>query len=364
MSYSVALSEHPDPGVATGEAVGQIMEAFSTPPDVVLLWVTEPFASHLKSIADTVQQLLETPCLMGVVAETVLANHQEISGTPAVLLWAGHTETARPFSIHPGDLLPQSQHDGDALLLFYDADFHYMAELLDDHPSYDWITGGSSSAKQCSLILNGQPQTSGAVGLVFPTGSVNAPRLTTACRPIGDPFIITARRGPLIELLGGRPAMERLDAARNSLPEEDQNLLPRRLFIGQVERESKSDFQAGDFLIRPVVGKQENTGAIAIGYPIETGATVQFQISNPEVAIQQTEEKYRHWEADSLLCFVSKHRGKTFFDEEGKEAELLLEALGFPTIAGMYCTSEIGPTATFGALHYCSTSTLLFSARE
>jgi len=364
MPYSVALSEHPDPGVATGEAVGQILETFSTPPDVVLLWVTEPFAAHLKSIADTVQQLLKTPCLMGVVAETVLANHQEVSGTPAVLLWAGHTETARPFSLHPGDLLPESQHDGDALLLFYDTDFPNMADLLDDHPSYDWITGGSSSAQQCSLILNGQLQTSGAVGLIFPSGSVNIPRLTTACRPIGEPFIITQRNGDLIELLGGQPAMERLNAARGSLSEKDQTLLRRRLFIGQVERENKSDFQAGDFLIQPVIGQQQNTGAVAIAHSIETGATVQFQISDPEVAIQQTEEKYRHWEADSLLCFVSKHRGNDLFDEEGKEAELLLEALDFPTIAGMYCTSEIGITATFGALHYCSTSTLLFSALE
>ncbi len=101
-----------------------------------------------------------------------------------------------------------------------------------------------------------------------------------------------------------------------------------------------------------------------MGSPIEIGAPVNFKKSDPEVAIKKTEKRYRHWEADSLLCFVSKHRGKTFFDEEGKEAELLLEALGFPTIAGMYCTSEIGPTATFGALHYCSTSTLLFSALE
>ena len=43
-SFAAALSQHPDFAIATGEVVGQVLEALDGPPDLAMLFVTPPHA--------------------------------------------------------------------------------------------------------------------------------------------------------------------------------------------------------------------------------------------------------------------------------------------------------------------------------
>ena len=58
MQYAVALSEHPDPGVAIGEVVGQVLDRVGPGPDLAVLFMT---GHHVDSTRQSGQVILSTP---------------------------------------------------------------------------------------------------------------------------------------------------------------------------------------------------------------------------------------------------------------------------------------------------------------
>ena len=47
MRYAVALSEHPDTGVALGEVVGQVLDRIGPAPDAAVLFLTGLSLIHI-----------------------------------------------------------------------------------------------------------------------------------------------------------------------------------------------------------------------------------------------------------------------------------------------------------------------------
>src|SRR5580704_10826020 len=84
MPFAAALSEHPVPAFATGEACGQLLEALGTHPDLVLAFVT---LAHAGALED------------GAASESIVATGREIEGAPAVSLWAGRFGPVVPVRI-------------------------------------------------------------------------------------------------------------------------------------------------------------------------------------------------------------------------------------------------------------------------
>src|SRR3954463_5034245 len=100
MSFGAGLSEHPVPTQATGEVVGQVLDALGAaddPPDLALLFVTAPHLGAIEDIAAAVRSTLNARTLLGCTAESVVAGAKEIEQRPAVALWAGHTGPVDPF---------------------------------------------------------------------------------------------------------------------------------------------------------------------------------------------------------------------------------------------------------------------------
>ena len=56
--YAAALSEHPDPGVAIGEVVGQVLDRLGPSPDLAVLFTTGNHAEAAPRLARVVRQTL------------------------------------------------------------------------------------------------------------------------------------------------------------------------------------------------------------------------------------------------------------------------------------------------------------------
>ncbi|MBV9412317.1 MAG: hypothetical protein JO148_12025, partial [Acidimicrobiia bacterium] len=77
MGFGAGLSEHPVPTQATGEVVGQVLDALgpgADPPDLALLFVTAPHLGAIEDIATAVRSMLNPRTLLGCTAESVVGN--------------------------------------------------------------------------------------------------------------------------------------------------------------------------------------------------------------------------------------------------------------------------------------------------
>ena len=95
MHYAVALSEHPDPGIAVGEVVGQVLDRIGPGPDLAVVFITGHPARTVQQLGTTIRSTLGARTLLGATAVSVLAHRQELEEGTAIVLWAGRTGACR-----------------------------------------------------------------------------------------------------------------------------------------------------------------------------------------------------------------------------------------------------------------------------
>ncbi|MDT7617996.1 MAG: hypothetical protein QOF00_5443, partial [Pseudonocardiales bacterium] len=118
----------------------------------------------------------------------------------------------------------------------------------------------------------------------------------------------------------------------------------------------------GDFLIRGVVGADEETGAVAVGDMVEVGQTVRFQVRDAAGAGEDLTELLGGADrpARGALLFSCNGRGTTMFDSADHDVRTVQEALGAEGVAGIFAAGEIGPVGGKNHLHGFTASVLAF----
>jgi FIST C domain/FIST N domain len=123
----------------------------------------------------------------------------------------------------------------------------------------------------------------GAVGAVL-RGVEVRPLVSQGARPIGRELTITAAEGNVIHELASQPALERLQQVIVELEPAERALAAEGVLLGIVVDPNKPDYDRGDFLIRPLIGADEQTGAITVGARVRLGQTVLLQVGDAESA--------------------------------------------------------------------------------
>jgi len=381
VGYAAGLSEHPIPTQATGEVIGQVLDALgpaAEPPDLALLFVTAPHVGAVEDIAAAVRSTLNPRTLLGCTAESVVAGAREIEQRPAVALWAGHTGPVDPFHAR---VVPTP--DGNAVVGWPEVDEASAIVVLADpftFPSDEVlrreaeerpglpIVGGLASAAVAPggnrLVIDGQIVADGAVGAVLGPGVDVAAVVSQGCRPVGDPLVITKAEGNIIYELGGKPALERLQDVARGLDEQDRLLLARGVHLGRVIDESQTTFGAGDFLVRNVIGGDPSNGAIAVGDLVDVGSTAQFQVRDAASADEELHRMLEGRTAQGALVFTCNGRGTRLFGRPDHDAEVVAEHVPPRAVAGMFCAGELGPVGRKNFLHGFTASVVLFGGSQ
>ncbi len=369
MPYAAALSEHPLAAEAVGEVCGQLIDRLGTGPDLAVLFATAPHTGALEDIVPAVRSILSPQTLLGATAGAVLGGAREVEQTPALVVWAAHlTGRPRPVRLTGRDLAPGAlpHRAGHRSLLLIADPFSFPVESLLAGPGLVppslTVIGGLASAARGPggnrLVLDGTVTDHGAVGVLLDDPVV--PVVSQGCRPVGEPWIVTRADGPVVLELGGRPALERLAAVLEALPPDDRALAARGLHCGIVIDEHRAVFGRGDFLVRALTGIDRARGALAVGAPLEVGATVQFQVRDAEAADEDLHALLAPHRADAALVFTCNGRGGGFFGEPHHDARVVSELLDTPAVAGMSCAGEIGPVGGRPFLHGFTASVALF----
>jgi small ligand-binding sensory domain FIST len=190
--------------------------------------------------------------------------------------------------------------------------------------------------------------------------------VSQGCRPFGRSYVVTRSQANFLFELGGRPPLNRLEEALESLSRPDRELASQGLHIGRVIDEYKSEHGPGDFLIRGVLGVDPQNGAMAVGDRIEVGATVQFHVRDAATADDELRSLVEREVANlpgkpaGALLFTCNGRGARLFGAPDHDAALITSLLGGAPLAGLFCAGELGPVGGRNFLHGFTASLLLF----
>ncbi len=389
MPFTVGLSQHTDPGVATGELVGHVLESLGVQPDVALLFTSGEHLANTDEIAAAVVELLNPGAFIGTTAISVAAGEREIEEQTAAVLWVGSlggsaAPRARAVRLHG---VPDPAADDEALAAALDevhaagdlsmivlADpYSYPVDTALGHWAERWpevsVLGGLSSGAPVPggnrIVVDGGVHRDGAAALIVGGSAAVTHLVSQGCRPIGQPYIITEAEGNVVKSLGGKPPFERLQQMFSKLDPADQSLLQRGLHVGRVTDERKTEFERRDFLIRGVLGADRDSGAIAIGDEAPVGATVQFHVrdaltAHEDLAAALHNRPSAAMSASGALLFTCNGRGTHLFETPHHDAQTIVERTG-TDLAGMFCAGEIGPVGARSYVHGFTASMALFT---
>jgi len=380
--FAAALSQHPVPAQAVGEAVGQVLDQLGDEhPDLVAVFTSSHHTGAFEDIGSSIRSLLYPVALIGCSADAVIGGDREVEDGPALAVFAARLPSTILTTTHlqvvptpDGPAIsgwPDADIGSDTLLLLADPFSFptdaFLARANNDLPGVRVIGGLASSGRGRGgnrLLLDGHALTDGAVGVFIDGGIDVATVVSQGCRPIGQPLMVTRADRNLILELGGQPALQRLRETAAAASDEERQMMSRGLHVGIVVDEHKLDFGPGDFLVRHVLGGDENSGAVAIGDLVEVGQTVQFHVRDADSADDDLRTLLATAEndggADAALLFTCTGRGTHLFGEPDHDAAAVAEALGAVPVAGFFCAGEIGPVGPRNFLHGFTASLALF----
>jgi small ligand-binding sensory domain FIST len=346
--------------------------------DLAVVFGGAPNLAHLDEGLRLVRERVRADAVIGCGAQGVVGGGRELE-EGGVAVWAASFPGARvePFhlrAIPAGEsrvaLTGMPDTDAaDALLLLADP-YSFpvealLARLADDEPGLP-VVGGLASAGAgpgaAALVLGDDVVTRGAVGVAL-SGVDVLPCVSQGARPIGPEMVVTAADGNTIEELASKPALERLREAIAGLEPEEQALAANGLLLGIVIDENQPDYERGDFLIRGLLGADDETGALRIGERVRVGQTVRLQVRDGDSADEDLHEALAGVPGDAAgaLLFTCNGRGSHMFDTPDHDARALDDALGGAPVAGFFCAGEIGPVGTRNFVHGFTATVAVFA---
>jgi small ligand-binding sensory domain FIST len=376
--YAAALSLHPLAFEAVGEVVGEIIEQFDGErPDLMVCFASAHHVGAFEDITSGLRKLLEPEVFIGCTAVGVAGGSVEVEQAPGLSVFAARFGAGRVtgvaldairtddgFSISGWpDELPSSG----TLLMLADPYSFPMADFLGlcnaQVPDLLVMGGMASSAAGPGgnrIVLDDRIMTGGAVAVMCSDDVPIRAVVSQGCRPIGKPLTVTRAERNLAHELAGMPAMDRLQEIVQAADDDDRRLMREGLHIGIVVDEHHLDFQRGDFLIRNLLGVDQQTGSLAIGEQVEVGQTVQFQVRDAEAADEDLRALLAGVHGTGALLFTCNGRGLQMFSEPGHDATVVEELLGPLPLAGAFCAGEVGPIGGRNFLHGFTASVAVF----
>ena len=377
------LSVAPDAREGAEDAAAQARLALDGAAcDVAVVFASGAHLSAPEATLEAIHDTLAPGSLVGCAAQGVLGARREVEEGTAVSVWAaslgGGSATAfhAPFdgdTVTPEDLPDLEGADGAILLadpFSFPADsvLHALSERSGGLP----LVGGLASARfsdgSPGLMLGDDVADGGAVGLRF-DGVDLVSCVSQGATPIGPELTITAAEGNVIVELAGKPAYTRLQAALQGLEPFEQHQIQASggLLLGIVIDANKPDYVQGDFLVRPIIGADPRTGAMAVGALVRPGQVVRIHVRDAASADRDLRESLNARSRAlgsapaGALVFSCNGRGRSMFGAPDHDAGAVKEVLAGAPAAGFFAAGEIGPVGGEYFVHSFTATVAVFA---
>lgn len=346
--------------IAAAECLEQL-GAVPASANLGFLYVTDRYADRLVELLELMKARTGVEHWVGTVGLGICATGQEYldEGALAVMLGSFEPGSFRVLASlrTPADLardpLTIGGAPGNFAIVHADPRNSMLTALvaeLSRRLESGYVVGGLTSSRGAHGQLADGVVEGGVSGVVFSESVVVSTRLTQGCSPIGPVHNVTdCRQNVLIEL-DERPALDvlREDAGPSLAPDLGRagGVIFAALPVGNAE--------AGDYVVRNVVGVDAQRGLVAIGETVRRGARVMFCRRDRRAAVEDMARMLESMKSGlytrprGAVYFSCLGRGVGLFGEMSKELEMIREGLGDFPLVGCYCNGEISHNRLYG----------------
>ena len=355
--------------------------------DLVVVFISAHFMHAVREIVKDLQAAFQPGLLVGCTAEGVISRDREIENEPGIALIAArlpgselHAFILQPESLDWARLLLDEQkflqavsapENTSMFMLLGDPFSTPMEDLLEAfnhfYPGIPAVGGMASAGLRPNgnlLFVNDQVLNEGAVGVAF-AGAMSVDIIVSqGCRPIWRPFkVVSAYRNQIVNLEDRAP-LAWLQDLIPALSEEDRVLLQSGMYIGLAVKPEQEALGRGDFLIRGVIGIDQESGAITIGDSVMDGDVIQFHLrdavtAQEDLEMQLVPQMFREKALGGML-FDCNGRGMRLYDRPNRDIYVIQQNIQNAPLAGFFCAGEIGPIAGVNYMHGHTAALVLF----
>jgi small ligand-binding sensory domain FIST len=379
--FHAAISDHESSNEALARLVDDAQPHLES-ADVAFLFFTSHHAEQAEELAEKLMLEFEPQALVGCSCDGVIGGDREIERSPGMALMLGNLPGVQVHSFQVGtddwremiqDRAALSEKLGigeetRAVIGLGDPWTTPLSQFLGAMdaaaPHAPLIGGMASGARQGGgnrLIRNDSVTSQGFVGVSL-SGAIEVQTVVSqGCKPIGQPMVVTRAKDNIIEQLGGKPALLALREVINDLSAEDQKLLQHGLLIGRAISEYRETFRRGDFLVRNIIGADQDTGSLSMGDFVRVGQTIQFQVRDAATADEDLLAMLDGIAPPAgALLFSCNGRGTNLFEVPNHDVRVTRGKLENPPVVGFFAAGEIGPVGGKNFIHGHTASLALF----
>ena len=391
LRWSSAVSDSPSFTEAVNQASEQILANLDGQhPDLAVVFISSHHTPSYFTAPEVLAEALGAKVMIGCSAAGVIGGGQEVERRPGIAISAAVLPGVdiKPFHLNqdelpspdaaPGEwhsLLGIQPEDCPAIMLLPDPytlrSDHLLAGLDFAYPKAVKIGGlasGGGRPGTNALFVNEKSVRSGAVGVAFNGDLVVETIVAQGCRPIGEPHLVTESEINVIFKLGDQTPLEILRELFDAAETRDKRLIRRSLQIGIIMDRLAQDHSEGEFLIRNVLGADDEDGTLAVGELVQEGQVIQFFVRDAQAAdedLRMILEEYIDNLDDgdvpaSALLFSCLGRGQYLYGTPDHATTMFTDMVADIPIAGFFSNGEIGPIGDQTFLHGYSASFAMF----
>ena len=371
--------------VATTQALAGLGDASV---DLACIFVTGEIADVETALAGG-RELTGARVVIGCNAGGVIGAGRGVEARPAVSVWAAALPGVglRPFHLDVVRIegtdsalavvgMPRRE-DADEVALMLADPWTFPADAFVDRstdalgalPLVGGLAAGGGTRRSTRLLLDGRVHERGAVGVVL-AGPVDVRTVVSqGCRPVGPAMTVIAAEGNALLGLAGTPALTKLAGVLAGMAPADLELARDLLQVGIARDEYLDDPGLGDFLVRGVVGVDQDRGAVLVGDVVQVGQTVQMHVRDAGTAATELVNQLaglrtdaRFGAAQGALLFSCTGRGRALFPDSNHDVTAVRAALGLDAVTGFFAAGEIGPVGGRNHLHGFTASLAVFGS--
>ncbi len=349
------------------DALGELPEA----ANLGFLYATDQLAGDLSSILTLVRERTGIEVWSGTVGMGVVANGVEIYNRPAlsILVMALPENSFRLF-----DPVIDSLSDFKARHASWIQERHPVLGVVHGDPrnrdiveiieevseeSAAFLVGGLASSRGDLPQIAGRVTEGGLSGVLFASDQLVVAGLTQGCTPIGPLRRITEAEETVIKSIDDRPALEVLKEDIGELLSRDLRRIGGYIYVSFPIAASDT----GDYLVRNLVGIDQQQGWIQVAELVEAGMAMSFcrrdhQSANKDLKRMLEDVSRRAGEAPRAgLYYSCIARGQHLFGPNSEEVKEIRATFGDIPLVGFFANGEISNNRLYG---YTGVLTLLF----
>jgi small ligand-binding sensory domain FIST len=344
-------------GAAREAALRALARLEGRPPAFGLVYATPFYTEGFEALLGEIVGLLGTERVSGCSGLGVMTEAGEIEAAPgvAVLAVAGDELEAEPFLASPAEA-PRKLAGGPADMVFLTPDPGALAEaasegLLEGGPLAPTVVGATAAAVgESTAQFRGAEVAAGVIGGLRLGGSFFASvGLTQGCAALGEPMEVSGGQGQILSHLDGSPALESLSQRLPDITSEELDRLVSSLFLAVPASPDPRALEKGEYLVRPILGLDPDSGALGVAFEVEEGMSVLPVVRAPEPAREDLEAMIARTAGRPsgrerfAVYFNCCARGTSLYGEKDVDARAIASALPGVPLIGLFGNGEIAP---------------------